>query len=210
MNPLAKHALRALVLTTLTLAMAGCASQKRDIVLDASGGTPGWVTTDQDRVVRDGREYFRGFVDRQKSLDMAVTRARFTAVNKITDSVMMNVRTAFGESTQGVSNDIDNPSSGEQGGAIQREIAAISKAVSLSGVVQEASYWEKVSTKTANGDDAIAYKVYALVSIPEKALKKAQLQATEGALSVANKVRNDQAKASLTDAFNALKQELDQ
>lgn len=205
---LSKIATRRLALSLLVFSLVGCAgAQRRESILESSGSRPEWVATDKEHVTREGREFYRGLVDRQRSLDMAMTRARFAAIGKITETVMLEVRSAFGETTDGVSNDIDNPSSREEGGAIKREIAAISKGVKLSGVVQEGSYWEKYTTTTNNGEEVIAYKVYAVVSIPAADLKRAQRQALEGGLALANRARNEQARASLSDALKSLESE---
>lgn len=205
MPQLIKNATRSLALAMLVFSLVGCAgAQRRESLLEASGGKPEWVSASDDHLVRDSKDHFRALVDRQRSLDMAMTRARFAAIGKITESVMLDVRSSFGETTDGVSNDIDNPSSHEEGGAIKREIASIAKAVKLSGVIQEGSYWEKYTTTTNNGEDVVAYKVYAIVSIPSSDLKKARRQALEGGLALANRARNEQARASLSDALKSL------
>lgn len=205
MSLLSKNATRTLAVAMLVFSLVGCAgAQRRESLLESSGNKPEWVGNSEDHLVRDGKEYFKALVDRQRSLDMAVTRARFAAIGKITETVMLNVRSSFGETTDGVSNDIDNPNSREEGGAIKREIASIAKAVKLSGVIQEGSYWEKYTTTTNSGEEVVAYKVYAIVSIPSADLKRAQRQAIDGGLALANRARNEQARASLTDALNSL------
>ncbi|MBM3270723.1 MAG: hypothetical protein FJZ01_24085 [Candidatus Sericytochromatia bacterium] len=191
-----------------SLLLAACAGSDERII-DSSGSKPGWVNSDRDAWTENEKNYFRSMVDRQLKLDLAMDRARMLSFRKINENVYTKVLSAFGETTQGVSNDIDNPSAGQEGGFIKRELALISKSVTLQGVTQEASYWEKVRTITRAGEDVVAYKAYSLVSIPARNLVQAQKAATQAGLTKLNSQLNQEAKESATKALDSLKQELE-
>lgn len=162
----------------MTLVATSCAGN-RDAVLDSSGNRPGWVASDQDTWVEDDKVYFRAFVDRQAKLDLAIDRARNMAKAAVGQAVTSKVLSVFGQNESLVSNDVDSASVGEEGSAIKREILSVSKAANIQGVTPVASYWEKVRTMTRSGEEAIAYKVYAVVYIPKKDLLKAQREAAQ-------------------------------
>lgn len=205
MNAIVKKVL----IVTLGLSIVGCAATKRqESILESSGSKPAWVTTDKETETREGKVYFRAVVDRQRSLDMAMSRARAQAIGKVAEQVVLNVNTAFAETNLGTSNDIDDPSAGDSGSALQREIAMIANARKVTGIAGEATYWEKYLTTLSNGEEVIAYKVHSLVSVPQKALQQAQLRALEDGLSLAKQKRNDQAAATLSESLNMLKQEM--
>ncbi len=206
MNAVIKKALIAVV----ALSVVGCAATKRESLLESSGSKPGWATTDSESEERDGKVYFRAVVDRQRSLDMAMSRARAQAIGKVAERVVLNVNTAFAENTQGTSNDIDDASAGDSGNAIRREIITISNARKVTGIASEATYWEKYMTTLSNGEEVVAYKVHALVSVPKKALQQAQLRATEDGVSLAKKKNNAEAARVLSESLDALKQEMNQ
>jgi hypothetical protein len=187
--------------------LAGCANA-RDRLIERSSGKPGWVDSDRDYWEESNKAYFRGTVDRQATLDLASERAKYTAIRKVNEAVYTKVLSAFGENTEAVSNDIDNPNAGVQGSALRRELAAVSKAVMLQGITQEASYWEKYETTTRAGENVVAYKVFSLVSIPQGMLKRAQIAATESGLRKVNGELNEAARASVQKSLDQLKQEL--
>lgn len=200
---------KVLVVATLAVTMLGCAAQqRRNVIIDSSGSKTDWVTSDKDSFTEGEKVYFREVVDRQAKLDLAITRARFTAASKMGDYVKLAVKSAYGGRLEGVSNDIDSASLGEEGSSEQREVAAISQAT-IGGVTHEATYWEKYLTKTTSGEEVEAYKVYALVSIPRKNLLKAQLQAAQKGLAQANRERNEAARANLQKSIDQLSQELE-
>ena len=197
----------AVVVVALAGLLGGCAGS-RERLIERSSGKPGWVDSDRDYWEESNKAFFRGAVDRQANLDLAGERARYAAIRKLNEAVYTRVLSSFGESTDGVSNDIDNPSAGVQGSAIRREIAAVSKAVMLQGVSPEASYWEKYETPARSGESVVAYKVYSLVSIPVGMLKKAQIAATESSLQKVNGQLNSAARSQVEQNLEQLKKEI--
>ncbi len=187
--------------------LVACAGQS-DRLVDSSGSRPGWVSSDKDSWQENDKIYYRGFVDRQAKLDMAVDRAKFSAIRKINESVYTTVVSSFGETSELISNDVDNPSAGQEGSFIKRELSSISKAVNLMGVTQEASYWEKFETAARSQEEQTAYKAYSLVSIPQKSLRMAQLSATQAGLEKLNTQLNGDAKASALKSLDDLKKQL--
>lgn len=192
----------------ITLMATACAGS-REAVLDSSGSKPGWVSSDQDSWQEDDKIYFRAFVDRQMRLDLAVERARNAAKAEVGKAVMTKVLSAFGESFDAVSNDVDSASVGQEGSAIKRELIAVSKAANIQGITPVSSYWEKVRTVTRSGEETIAYKVYAVVYIPKTNFLAAQKAATEEGLKRTNELLNQQTRENLRRSMDAAKSELE-
>ena len=79
---------------------------------ETSGPKPEWVSSDDARVVQDGRSYYKAVVDKQDDLELGTELATQNAMMSIRNSIM----TAVGNSLQRVretgTGRVDDPNAG--------------------------------------------------------------------------------------------------
>ncbi len=149
-------------------------------LIEASGPKPAWVSQDNDFYLQEGKRYFRSVLDKQDDLQLGMEAAKASAMADVRKSIVTTVAAEFGQIRETGSNNakeanaVDAP---EYQNLTRSQVATVARAMQLPGMQQEASYWELRKAKDANGEAAEAYRIYVLVSIPEKIRLKAQAQA---------------------------------
>jgi hypothetical protein len=177
-------------------------------VVDTSGPKPEWVSADQDSYTQEGKTFYRVVLDNQKNLSRGMELAKNHGFRAVRESVILKIGSAFGmNETYSSNNNDDESSTSAPESAVHTEMAQIAKGIPLSGMKQEASWWEKTLLRTPDGEVQPAYKIYMLVTIPTKFLNKAQMDAAKAAMGLADRTQNTHAHQALQQAMDELKQD---
>ncbi len=165
------------------------AANAKPTIIDVSGPRPEWICADVDTYAQDEKAYYRVVLVDQRDLGRGMEAAKARGFRAIRESVMVEIGSAFEVRTD----------------AVKTELTQIAKGLELPGLKQEASWWEKTLSRDEDGELVPAYKIYVLVSIPEKYLTKAQERAARAALGVATRTRDKQAQGALEETLAEVK-----